>query len=169
MYAIPSGQQTNRNGTTSGLQASTMDLLQRNIWRNSNIIKKKLRQVPICRRNIVSSFCVNFRENQQAFFTFLLTLYSDRGHNKNIDFTRLSRLFLYLLVFANFRKNRFESGQRHKGSLVYRGSFFLYLNEQAIYRVLWKVYKILFYFTERTLNIYYKNGMVHDINDFGGN
>ena len=29
--------------------------------------------------------------------------------------------------------------------------------------------KILFYFTERTLNIYYKNGMVHDINDFGGN
>ena len=46
---------------------------------------------------------------------------------------------------------------------------FLYLNEQAIYRVLWKVYKILFYFTDRTLNIYYKNGMVHDINDFGGN
>ena len=113
MSAIPLRQQTARTGIISGLMVSTMDLLHRGLSRNNNKLQEEIPAGTHCRENIVSSFRVNFRENQCVFYMFFCTSSCNTEHNKSNDFTGVSRLFLYLLVFAKFFKNRFESGQRH--------------------------------------------------------
>lgn len=75
--------------------------------------KVKSRQVPSAGSILYHHFRVNFRENQCVVFMFYCTLSCNVEHNKSIDFTGLSENFLYLLVFADFQRIRFESGQRH--------------------------------------------------------
>ena len=75
---------------------------------------------------------MNFRENQCAVSMFYCTLSCNAEHNKSIDFTGLSENFLYLLVFADFQRIRFESGQRHLKSPEFFRAFSFCENSRRI-------------------------------------
>ena len=132
------------------------------------IIRRNPGRYPLPGRYCIICFVWTFVRTSKLFLRFCLLYTVIENIIKTLilqGFQDFSCIYWYLRISAKIGSSP-ASGIR---VLWFTEDPFLYLIEQVIYRALWKVYNISFYFTERTLNMYHKNGMVHDINDFGGN
>ena len=95
----PYGLAISNDGNIAITANSGTSPLSISILKNIQSANPKIMQIPEkcpagthCRENIVSSFRVNFRENQCVFYMFFCTSSCNAEHNKSNDFTGVSRM-----------------------------------------------------------------------------